>query len=74
MDANYSAIYFPKFLRKGAKWMSIENDKNWADNMSYYLQLYPIFQKPALKIRDRLVQVFKSKYNKKRMQISPHSA
>ena len=54
--------------------MSIENDKNWADNMSYYLQLYPIFQKPALKIRDRLVQVFKSKYNKKRMQISPHSA
>ena len=27
--AGYSTIYFPKFLKKNAKWFSVEHDGNW---------------------------------------------
>ena len=30
----YSTLYFTRFLQKGSEWMSIEHDKEWAENIS----------------------------------------
>ena len=31
--SGYSTLYFPKFLRKNARWISLEHEKNWASKI-----------------------------------------
>lgn len=42
--AGYSTIYFTKFIKKSAKWLSIEHDKEWSNKLSYYLLLNPVIK------------------------------
>lgn len=41
--AGHSTIYFPKFLHKSAKWISIEHDQDWARTIKDHLQFEPWF-------------------------------
>jgi len=46
--AGQSTIYFPKFLSKGAKWISVEHDGSWARKINDRLQFHPLFERLGL--------------------------
>lgn len=62
--AGYSTIYFAKFLPKGANWISIEHDKDWAHKVSGLLMSNPIFY---------IINIFKNKHIKI-LHISPNNS